>query len=236
MRLFTILSAVISVVSAESAEAQTSARGPLQDAINNLVDPIRWSSLDSLDVAGVQLGMTPTQARSVLASKGFEVRAEDATQPSWNALVSAKVLERRSGAAADRTTIPSFTVARGSQGERIEVWYGATRTGVEVTAVNYSIPANHMAQTAFLEGVVAKYGRPTFAQPRKLIFCTRGSDSRASCAHLGDVTDRPGIIASASHGVHTIKLMEGSGPSEARKARLAADVEKAAPPNAQATF
>ncbi len=230
-----VIIAVVAVIASTAVDAQVPARGPAQDAINNLLDPIRWAPIDTFDLAGVRLGMTPQEARAALVAKGFKPRVEDPTQQSWAARVSERVATRRGGR-IDSSTVTGFTMAGGPQGERIEVWYAATKVGARVANVNYTIPSDRMEAQAFLSGVTSKYGKPSFTERTKRFYCSKGRDSRASCWHLGDTADRPGLLAATEFALHSISLTEGSSTSDARKQQLAAEVEAAAPKDAKASF
>ncbi|MBP2513820.1 hypothetical protein [Sphingomonas sp. PvP018] len=234
MRILVMMAAV-AVLASTAADAQVPARGPAQDAINNLLDPIRWAPIETFDVAGVRLGMTPQEARAALVSKGFTPRATDPSQPSWAALVSERVADRRGGR-SDASTVARFTMAEGPQGEHIEVWYAPTRAGARVANVTYTIPSNRMEAQAFLDSVTSKYGKPSFTERTKRFYCSRGRDSRASCWRLGDTANRPGLLASSEFAVRTIDLTEGSDTADARKQQLAGEVEAAAPKDAKASF
>jgi hypothetical protein len=220
---------------AGSVQAAVPARGPVQDAINNLLDTMHWIKWEDLVVAGVKLDMSPEQARSALIAKGFTPKAEDPTQDSWSAKVNEGLVARGKGT-GDKSKVPLFTMASGSQGERIEVWYAATASGARVSSVKYQIPSNRMDNARFLASADARYGRATYQSAKTRVYCTKGSDSRSSCSASGMVMGRPGLIVDAAFSLNTLRLEEGDAPREVRKQRMAAEIEAKAPRNAAASF
>ncbi|MEH3036158.1 MAG: hypothetical protein PGN23_06660 [Sphingomonas adhaesiva] len=191
----------------------------------------RWGSVADFDVAGVRLGMTPEEARAALRKGGLVPAAEDPQQDAFGAVVSRRAAER-GGAGADRGTVPMFTMARGVQGETVEVWYAAARDGARVTQVKYLMPTNRMEAAAFSRSVEAKYGRPTFRQGAQGFYCTK--PERVCAGYASKVL--PYLVADTGSVHHGLDLQMGEEYRAELKAETAAAVEAAAPKNAKASF
>lgn len=212
--------------------AQVYDDSPMAKAVDKLIGGPRWGSVSTFDVAGVRLGMTPDEARAGLRRAGFVPKAQDPEQDSFASVVSQRAVERIGGS-ADRTKVPMFTTAKGSQGESVEVWYAATRDGARATEVKYVMPADRMTGSAFSQGVVAKYGKPTFAQGSQSIYCTKPEKVCASYASL----QLPYLTAEPNPSSnHVVDLRMGRRYDDGLKAERAAAVEATAPKNAKASF
>ena len=226
--------AVLALAMASSSPAAAQARADSAGArfFNKLLSAgPRWAPVDTFDVAGVRLGMTPEETRSALKAAGFNPRATDPTQDSWGSTVSRRAAERIGGK-VDETKVPMLTRASGPQGEQVEVWYAATEGRARATSIEYMVPTKRMARATFGSGVSAKYGRPTVQEAARVLYCTKGEGSCVSYQNKA----LPHLLAESGYEVHSVKLAEGVGYAEDLKARMAAAVEAAAPRNAKASF
>jgi hypothetical protein len=191
----------------------------------------RWAPVSTLDVGGVTLGMTPDQARAALRDAGIVPNAEDPMQDAWSAVVSQRAAERMGGT-VDHLKVPMFTRAKGAQGETVEVWYAATREGPRASSVKYQMPTARMGKAAFLTGVAKKYGRPTFQEAAKGIWCSKPEKVCASYVNQ----QLPTLIVESSHTFHEVDLTIGRLYRDEQKASTAAAVEATAPKDAKASF
>lgn len=191
----------------------------------------RSAPVATFAVAGVSLGMSPAEARAALTKAGFTPQAEDPMQDAWSAVVSQRAAERVGGR-VEQAKVPMFTVAEGSQGERVEVWYAATETGAKAASVKYLMPTNRMERAAFKSSATAKYGRPTFEDPTRALYCTKGEQTCTSWQNQ----ELPYLSVESSFANHEIDLLQGQRYGAEMKMRMAAAVEAAAPKNAKASF
>lgn len=227
-----LLCATALAASSAPADAQFPSDSPAAALVNKLLgDHPRSAAVSTFSVAGVTLGMSPAEARAALTKAGFTPRAEDPTQDAWSALVSRKAAERIGGR-VDQAKVPMFTMAEGSQGERVEVWYSATEEGAKASGIQYSIPSNRMERDAFLSSATRKYGRPTFEYSLKRIYCTKGEQTCTSWQNK----ELPYMVVETGYSSYGIDLQMGGRYGDERKARMAAAVEAAAPKNAKASF
>ena len=191
----------------------------------------RWAPVDTFDVAGVRLGMTPEQTRAALKATGFAPQATDPTQDSWGSMVSRRRAERIGGK-VDETKIPMFTRAGGPQGEQVEVWYAATEDGARATSIEYTVPTKRMERATFASGVSAKYGRPTVQEAARSLYCTKGEGSCQTYQNKA----LPHLQTEIDYSVYAVKLTEGGAYDRDLRARMAAAIEAAAPRDAKASF
>jgi len=191
----------------------------------------RWAPVDTFDVAGARLGMSPEEARTALKAAGFSAPATDPTQDSWSSMVSRRRAERIGGK-VDETKIAMFTRAGGPQGEQVEVWYAATEDGARATSIEYTVPTKRMERATFTSGVSAKYGRPTVQEAARSLYCTKGEGSCQTYQNKA----LPHLQTEIDYSVYVVKLTEGGTYDRDLKARMAAAIEAAAPRDAKASF
>jgi len=223
--------AALAAASPGPSFAQVYDGSPAARLVDKVLGGPRWGSVADFDVAGVRLGMTPEEARAALRKGGLVPAAEDPQQDAFRAVVSQRAAER-GAAGADRATVPMFTMARGAQGETVEVWYAAARDGARVTQVKYLMPTNRMEAAAFSKTVEAKYGRPTFREGAHGFYCTK--PERVCAGYATKVL--PYLVADIGSAHHGLDLQMGEGYRAELKAETAAAVEAAAPKNAKASF
>lgn len=222
----------VALGTAGPAAAQASANSPGAKFFNRLLTSgPRWASVDTFDVAGVRLGMTPQQTRTALKDAGFTPRATDPTQDSWASMVSRRAAERIGGR-VDETKVPMLTRASGPQGETVEIWYAATEEGARATSIEYMVPTKRMERATFAAGLSAKYGRPTVRDAARDLYCTKGEGSCVAYQNKA----LPYLLAESGYEVHSVRLAEGVGYAEEMKGRMAAAVEAEAPRKAKASF
>ena len=191
----------------------------------------RWAPVDTFDVAGVRLGMTPEEARAALRTAGFVPPATDPTQDSWSSTLSRRRAERLGGK-VDESRVAMFTRAASPQGEQVEVWYAATAEGARASSVEYRMPTGRMERTAFVSATSAKYGRPTTQDPVRNLYCTKGEGSCVTHSNKA----LPHLQTEIDYSAYVVTLREGGAYDADLKARMAAAVEAVAPRNAKASF
>lgn len=213
------------------AGAQVYVGSPGAKLLDSVLGGPRWAPVSTLDVAGVTLGMTPDDTRAALRKAGFTPNVEDPQQDGWSAVVSQRAAERIGGK-VDRSKVPMFTRAKGTQGETVEVWYAATREGPRASSIKYRMPTARMEKAAFLKGVAEKYGKPTFQEGAKGLWCTKPEKVCASYANR----QLPSLTVESGHAFHEVDLTMGQRYRDEQKALTAAAVEAAAPKDARASF
>lgn len=231
LRFKPLVAACIAAFSSISADAQVYDGSPAAKLIDSLVGGPRWGAVKTFDVAGVRLGMTPEETRAALRKGGFVPASEDPNQDAWSAVVSQRVADRMGGK-VDTSKVPMFTRAKGPQGETVEAWYAATRDGAQVVEVKYLMPASRIERTAFTNATMAKYGKPTFEEGAKAIYCTK--PEKVCASYVNKVL--PYLIVEPGFAIFEIDLEVGQQHQEALKADKVTAVEAAAPKNAKASF
>ncbi len=196
-----------------------------------LATKLNYVDVTKFDVAGVKLEMTPDQVREALRAKGFTPRATDPTQQDWTARVSEAVANRRGGTRTAGKT-PNFTMASGSQGEHIEVWYAVTPTGPVAASVKYLMPTNRMTRAAFIQSIRSRYGRSTTSDPIRALYCGKAD---GKCVAWENPVD-PRLAVELDYSNYEINLRQGSKFSSRLNADMTAAIEKAAPKDAKASF
>jgi len=189
------------------------------------------TSVETYDVAAVKLGMSPTEARVALKAKGFVLRPSDPQQDSWKALVSQEVAKRR-GTDPIRDEVTRFTMATGPQGEHVEVWYSPTPTGAVASSVKFTISSDKMTSESFIDAAVRKYGHPTVAMTKQLLYCAR---NELHCKTY-EVKQLSYLEVRADPSTLTLSLSVGSQESAQRKGAMAKEIDTIAPKNAKAMF
>jgi hypothetical protein len=176
------------------AQAQTQAAAPASSDV----------SRDTVDVAGVKLGMSPDEVRAILKSKklsnfyestealGHVDPAQDASQP--------RATGRFVNVLASWTPPPSPDGdARSEDGESYEVMFtpvpGRERAMAIVHSVGYS-PANALRETALDNGLVKKYGG--FATANELPDSPTWRFQSGGNVQVGDPCNRRGIFGGLS--------------------------------------
>lgn len=224
--------ALVGLFAAAPTNAQNRSEPPLDRLIGGLLKkgPV-WSEVEEFDVAGVKLGMSPEEARAALEAKGFKPLGADKTQGSWAARLSDEVAKRRNVDTVN-TTVSMLTVARGDQGERIEVWYSATPEGAVASSVQFLIPTNRMEKGFFARSVEGKYGTVTYGEAKSGIFCSKGEEK----CRPWEVQASPFLKVDSGYSFYEVYLAYGSDFKAGLKAQMVAQVESAAPKDAVATF
>jgi hypothetical protein len=187
---------------------------------------------DADDIAGVRLGMTPKEVRTILVKSGFTVPSTDPPQDSWEAKLTAKLAFMGKGTAS-KSTVPMFTMGKGADGRRIEVWYNATPQGALAGSVKYQISPDRLAAELFRSRVITKYGTPAKDSGRNtMIWCSTGE---TNCVTLGN-KEQSHLEASVDYKSHTIFLVEGRLASAVARAEFDAAIVERAPGNAISSF
>lgn len=178
----------------------------------------------SLALAGVRLGMKPTEAGAALRASGYSRRSQ--TQgPGWDARISYLLLVNRS------LKIPGGGQIVGTEHyirgeEAIEVEYIPTPRGAEVGRVRYRIGFQAIEASRFQAAVIAKYGRPTRPSDSQMMYCSVGE---VACTPLGYpvATQEPNILADVP--LRNITLNMGARAWKDYEASLKAEMDRRAP-------
>lgn len=199
-----------------------------------------------LDVAGVRLGMSASEARAALTKAGYAMPATNGVSygPSFAARVRAEAARRRTGA----TTSPAMTdrVTTQLQGvgpnrETITVGLAAVPAGGSiVTNVFLTMPQDVMKGDAFLRQVVAKYGKPDGSRDQGMTLAWCSAPLKSVCGTITPFQRRPEALptlkASVVYNDNTIRLEDGTEQDRERERAYAAAVDGAAPKTDRAAF
>lgn len=210
-----------------SAQERTPARG---DGMLPATGPT--VAVATFDIAGVRLGMTPTQARAAMTASGFRPPAVDPETESWEGLIAEAVAKRRNQT-AKRSVMPMSTMAQGPAKQRLEVWYAASPAGPLVASIKYSVASDQVTGALFRERLTAKYGPPTqTGWGKTLLWCSFGE---RRCLPYGN-RDQPYLSGEPGFDLHTLTVNEGELVGSQRSAALRAEIDRRAPPTAPTNF
>ncbi|GAC1499225.1 MAG: hypothetical protein NVS1B6_05230 [Steroidobacteraceae bacterium] len=167
------------------------------------------ASPDRIDVAGVRLGMTPDQVRSVLRAKRLLDYHESA-----QTLTSSEAAKGTMGSLAEPrfvNVIAAWTAAE--DGESYEVMFTPVPGGERVLAIIHSVaysPADGVRERAVETALVSKYGGyPTGALPRSPTWRIQSGGT----VQVGDPCNRRGIFG----GLGDIKVSPAARTNVALK-------------------
>ena len=205
------------------AAAALAASTPAVAAKERIVD------VTALDVAGVRLGMTPSEARVGLEAAGFNV-SDDQTGPSWTARI-AEEAGKYVNTPRDTTRGTHYTYAEGPDFQTVEVSYDVGPRGSRVRKVKYTRPAD---RGNILPTAIAKYGEPTVRRLNGLRYCSAAKECNDSF-----MSDMPSASIEA-HQSNTsrsfIIMSQGDAADGASKATFDKAVRDIAPNYGKAAF
>lgn len=187
------------------------------------------------DITGVKLGMSPEEVEIRLKAAVFKTaRSEPALDPdSWQTAIDREIAKRRPSHIFKVTKIPTFSMAWGPRGERIEAWYARTPDGPRVSSVSMSIPTEQMTREMFVKGVLAKYGEPTSRDfGRKFLYCSAGEQ----VCRIEHNRRKAELTADTSYSFHKLTLSIGQEEKESLLARFSREVEALVPRDAKPVF
>ncbi len=199
-----------------------------------------------LDVAGVRLGTSPSEARAALVKAGYATSGTSGVSygPSFAALVRAEAARRRTGAAASPSmTDRVVTQLQGVGPNRETITVGliaAPEGGAVVTGVHLTMPQDVMRGEAFLRQVTAKYGRADGSRDQGLTLAWCSAPLKPVCGTITPFQRRPealpNLTASVVYNDNTLRLQDGTDQERERERTFAAAVDRAAPRTDRAAF
>ncbi len=199
-----------------------------------------------LDVAGVKLGMSASEARAALVKAGYAMPATNGVSygPSFAARVRAQAAQRRTGVPSSPTMTDRVTTQlQGVGPNRETITVGLTAAaagGSTVTSVYLTMPQDVMKGDAFLRQVVAKYGRPDGSRDQGMTLAWCSAPLKSVCGTITPFQRRPGALpnltASVVYNDNTIRLQDGTEQDRDRDRTFAATVDGAAPKTDRAAF
>ena len=200
----------------------------------------------SLDVAGVRLGMSASEARAALVKAGYAMPATNGVSygPSFAARVRAEAARRRTGGATSPAmTDRVMTQLQGVGPNRETITVGLTAVptgGSTVTSVYLTMPQEVMKGDVFLRQVIAKYGKPDGSRDQGMTLAWCSAPLKSVCGTITPFQRRPGALpnltASIVYNDNTIRLQEGTEQDRERERAYAAAVDGAAPKTDRAAF
>lgn len=227
------------VIAAATAAGAPAAATP--QAVNGVETPTF-----PLDVAGVRLGMSASEARAALIKAGYAMPATNGVSygPSFAARVRAEAARRRTGAATSPAmTDRVMTQLQGVGPNRETITVGLTAApagGSTVTSVYLTMPQDVMKGDAFLRQVVAKYGKPDGSRDQGMTLAWCSAPLKSVCGTITPFQRRPGALpnlkASIVYNDNTIRLQDGTEQDRDRERAFTAAVDDAAPKTDRAAF
>ena len=180
----------------------------------------------NFDVAGVRIGMNPSEARKALTERGYKVSADITDTMDYNSQLENALRERNPEHPYPRSKqrVRGFT-ATGPSGEQAILSFHETSSGAQMREINLSLNAARTDTSGVRQSILEKYGRPTVAR-----------DSLGSawwCRSLETRCDRVGytdtvLEFSDVHGV-TIRLTDENRFRRETDATIAAEVDRRFP-------
>ncbi|KQN92727.1 hypothetical protein ASE95_08665 [Sphingomonas sp. Leaf231] len=199
-----------------------------------------------LDVAGVRLGMSASEARAALVKAGYAMPATNGVSygPSFAARIRAEAARRRTGAASSPAmTDRVMTQLKGVGPNREAITVGLTAApagGSTVTSVYLTMPQDGMKGDAFLRQVIAKYGKPDGSRDQGMTLAWCSAPLKSVCGMITPFQRRPealpNLTASVVYNDNTIRLQDGTEQDRDRERAYAAAVDGAAPKTDRAAF
>jgi hypothetical protein len=240
----TLLDKVIQRVTARRTVPATAMRGA--SAQQPAGDAEMAASAFPLDVAGVRLGMSASEARAALVKAGYAMPATSGVSygPSFAARVRAEAARRRTGAGVSPTMTDRVTTRlQGVGPNRESITVGLTAApagGSIVTDVHLTMPQDVMRGDAFLRQVTEKYGRPDGGRDQGMTLAWCSPPLKSVCGSIAPFQRRPealpNLTASVIYNDNTIRLHDGTDQDRERERTYAAAVERAAPKTDRAAF
>ncbi|MEH3036308.1 MAG: hypothetical protein PGN23_07450 [Sphingomonas adhaesiva] len=225
--------------------AAATAAGPPAAATPQAVSGAETAAFP-LDVAGVRLGMSASEARAALIKAGYAMPATNGVSygPSFAARVRAEAARRRTGAATSPAmTDRVMTQLQGVGPNRETITVGLTAVpngGSTVTSVFLTIPQDVMKGDVFLRQVTAKYGKPDGSRDQGMTLAWCSAPLKSVCGTITPFQRRPGALpnltASVVYNDNTIRLQDGTEQDRDRERAFAAAVDRAAPKTDRAAF
>lgn len=183
-------------------------------------------------IAGVRLGMAPTDVAAALRASGYKLRTS-ATGSSWEAVVSRRITSSRAGAPLMNGTVV-VTQWYQNGDEEIEISYMPVRGGAAVSQVEYYINTRAVGAEAFRKLVHQRYGRPSQLFRLESVYCSPGE---VSCNALNSLpTQLPMLKMILGGNRLRLQLTQGNQAQRAYEAAIRTEVERRTPLPARPTF
>lgn len=183
----------------------------------------------ALDVAGIKLGMSPSEARAGLEAAGFKV-SDDRTGPSWTAQI-AEEAGKYANTPRDTTRGTYYTDGEGPDYQQVEVAYEVGPRGSRVRKVRYSRPGG---QGDLRPLAITKYGDPTIRRLNGMRYCT--SSTECDDSFMSDMPSASLEVYQSNTGRSFIILSQGIAADSATKAAFDKAVRDIAPNYGKAAF
>ena len=195
------------------------------------LDPKSTTDPRNLDVAGVRLGMTVSQAESALRSAGYSQRYKNTGFSYADSVMTDQAIEYGVARALPEERAVSY-LAWNKGEEVIEVGFAALPQGPSVTAVTYQASDDApIAPADFVARALRKYGEPVNEDADDLRWCTVKA---SECERLSDA-EYP--LLSIWPDSRRINLVDNDpARKDALRARHAADVARRKPADKEPAF
>jgi hypothetical protein len=188
-----------------------------------------------LAIAGIRVGMTPTQVSTTLKATGY-VREHLVTNQSWEEKIARELSSSR-GVPLSGTfrEVPWHETWRKRE-ERVEVYYRPMPSGQFVSGVDYGMGNAAMSEQAFRAAVRSRYGVQSAGGSSEMIFCSVGE---AVCSVLDFQSPKqlPYIVVrSYGFGERLIDLRSGAKADRDYSGAFKAELAPRVPEMKRPTF
>lgn len=180
----------------------------------------------NFDIAGVRIGMSPTEARTALVERGYTVGADNTDTMGYTYRLETALRERnpKHPNPSSISRVRAFT-ASGTSGEQMVVEFHDTSFGAQVRQASLTIGKGRTETQGVRAQVMAKYGQPTVARDSlgSAFWCRR---SETRCERVGH-TDTV-LEFSDAYGV-SLRLADENRMRRETDAVIAAEVDRRYP-------
>jgi hypothetical protein len=189
----------------------------------------------ALAIAGVRLGMMPSQVSSMLRAAGY-VREHQVTNESWEEKIARELASTRGVPLTGTFRAVLWHETYRKREERVEVYYRPMPSGPVVSGVDYGMGNAAMSYEAFRASVRARYGAQSAGNSSEMIFCSLG-ETACNLLDFPEPKELPYIVAYPYGGAErSINLRSGAKAQREYEAAFKAELERRVPAMKRPTF
>jgi hypothetical protein len=185
-------------------------------------------------IAGVTLGMRPTQVEAALKAAGY-VRGYRYTGRSWQGEVANELMFLRSVQLPSGAEVVSKE-DYGKGQEEVHVTYLPGQDGPYVARVDYAIGADAIDADRFKAAALAKYGRPSLRWDLESLYCSPGEPE---CSRTGGLVtnELPNLTVYVADVMkRSLHLRQGARADKMFDAAIRAEAERLYPKKDKPSF
>lgn len=203
-------------------------------ATNASAKPVLYEP-SALAIAGVRLGMTPSQASVTLRAAGY-VREHQVTNESWEEKIARKLASTRGVPLTETFGEVVWHETYRTREEGVEVYYRPRPSGPVVSGVDYGMGNSAMSVEAFRASVRARYGVQSAGNSSEMIFCSLG-ETACNLLDFPEPKELPYIVAYPYGGAErSINLRSGAKAQREYEAAFKAELARRVPAMRRPTF